>query len=164
MSTSIHASLLLILLVVCFTSSALADSPDLSRPPTLANLSSIHFQPNSNDTNQDQVMLTFTNNIPRGEEEVFLFFNLEDKKTILVPGVPVSRYANLEQQTGLIYWSFLCVIFYQYDPGVDAGHANVYWSATVDGLYHSWDNHKWDLKAQWRSDNCDGHGLPRFHN
>ncbi|MED6124804.1 hypothetical protein PIB30_062324, partial [Stylosanthes scabra] len=77
----------------------------------------------------DPPLLTFRNEINDLTTPVFMFFNLESQRTPLLPNVIVERWGDGQRQTGLIYWSFLCVIFYQYDPAVDGGHRFVHWSA-----------------------------------
>ncbi|XLR45607.1 hypothetical protein HN51_029717 [Arachis hypogaea] len=147
-----HASLLLLSLVLvvgCLTATSSASSLYANARKNLIESNSTAIKASDND-----VLLTFINEVYDKNIAVFMFFNLEDKRTLLVSGVLVQRYSDSQRQTGLIYFDVLCVIFYQYDPAVDGGHDAVHWSVREDGLYKSYDKEKWVLTKTWRNDNC----------
>ncbi|MED6168438.1 hypothetical protein PIB30_011604 [Stylosanthes scabra] len=147
-ATWIHASLLILsLLVVGSSSSASYARRNLVEP--------INSNVTESRRKSNPPLLTFRNEINDLSTPVFMFFNLESQRTPLLPNVVVERWGDGQRQTGLIYWTFLCVIFYQYDPAVDGGHGFVHWSARQDGLYKSYDYRNWVLTKTWRQDNCD---------
>ncbi|MED6168437.1 hypothetical protein PIB30_011603 [Stylosanthes scabra] len=169
-STSIHSFFLLLSLVLVV--GCLITTTSSAASYATRNL----LEPiNSNLTEDGQVLLTFRYDLNdiNGKEvnrdnvvtnivsstlsllEVFMFFNLEDQRTPLPPGVTIQRSGDSQRQTGLIYWTVLCVIFYQYNPAVDGGHDAVHWSARTDGLFKSFDDKNWVLTKTWRNDNCD---------
>ncbi|MED6150564.1 hypothetical protein PIB30_073568 [Stylosanthes scabra] len=149
-STSIHSSILLLSLVLvvgCLITTTSSVASYATR--------NLLAPMNSNLTEDGQVLLTFRNDLnDMNGNQVFIFFNLEDQRTQLPPGVTIQRSGDGQRQTGLIYWTVLCVIFYQYDPAVDGGHDAVHWSARTDGLFKSFDNQNWVLTKTWRNDNC----------
>lgn len=47
-------------------------------------------------------------------------------------------------------WGNLIADWYAFEPSSDnAGHETVFWSIRQEGIFHSFDNSKWELKAEW---------------
>ena len=44
------------------------------------------------------------------------------------------------------------VNWYAFDPSSDAGHAISFWWITTSGIFHSFDNIKYELRAKWVGD------------
>ncbi|KAL4600138.1 hypothetical protein ACB092_11G176400 [Castanea dentata] len=46
-------------------------------------------------------------------------------------------------------WGNLIAEWYAFEPSSDAGHETIFWSIRKEGIFHSFDNSKWELKAEW---------------
>ena len=42
--------------------------------------------------------------------------------------------------------------WHAFDPSSDAGHAISFWSITTDGIFQSFDNNNYELRAKWVGD------------
>ncbi|QHN77347.1 hypothetical protein HN873_066932 [Arachis hypogaea] len=70
----------------------------------------------------------------------------------LEPGKPFVQVTNT--QVKFAYFQLdpfdpKCCSIARYDPKVDAGHRDVFWSVRKDGPYHSWDNRNWRRTTTW---------------
>ena len=50
-------------------------------------------------------------------------------------------------------FGFFTANWYAFDPSSDSGHAISYQSITTDGIYQSFDNINYELKAEWVQNN-----------
>ncbi|CAL0320639.1 unnamed protein product [Lupinus luteus] len=88
------------------------------------------------------------NDLPPGSQFYFIS-SFQKDKTFLQPGQTFNRLANFEARDCTMVFGSVCARLFLYDPKIDAGHNGVYWSVRKDGVYRSWDNSKWDKRANW---------------
>lgn len=143
MSRSIYVSLL-VFLVVCFNSSTFGDS-------IRANGSISQPQPHLNDTKINILFLSIANDLPEGSAQLYFITTFQGTKTLLESGKPFTKFTNFEAKRCLMMWSTLYAFFKLYDPVAEGDHQRIFWSAREDGVYHSWDEVRWDRITTWQS-------------
>ena len=135
MSTTSHVSILLFL-AVCFSSSVFCDS----LPPILG---SDHFHININI-----LTISISNDLPPSPTKLYFLSDFQKTQVEIKRGEPYVKLLNFDTHNGLLKWN-KCAEFSVYIPGLEGDHQRIYWSAREDGIYHSWDNLKWDKREIW---------------
>lgn len=136
----------LLFLLICFINIVDSVSPFLQY--------STHVQPDpieklNNDTNINVLFLSVANDLPLGSERLYFSSNFE-RDEYLVQGNPLIKVTNFEVKDCTMIWGVVCAQFILYDPRTEGNHQQIYWSARKDGVYHSWDNVRWDKRVNWQ--------------
>ncbi|QHN77346.1 hypothetical protein HN873_066930 [Arachis hypogaea] len=151
----IRASLFLLLmlhLMVCFYSifgRILSFNNNNNNIMILSNSSS---SPSNISDFLNIVAISIVNDLP--PQSGSLVFSAIDwsSQVSLEPGKPYVQVTNTEVKFGYLKWDAVkakCCSIARYDPKVDAGHPDVFWSVRNDGPYHSWDNRNWRKTTTW---------------
>ncbi|OIW06808.1 hypothetical protein TanjilG_11533 [Lupinus angustifolius] len=144
MSTSIYMSLL-VLLILCFSSTSFADCPSRSIALPLG-----ENQKNPNSSNINILFLEFSNDLPPNWPDRLSFIGTgETSECGLEHGKPFGHVYNTSFRKCLFISGKKIIDAVVYDPRVDSGHPNVYWSIRADGAYKSWNKVKWTKYASW---------------
>ncbi|KAK7270114.1 hypothetical protein RIF29_23026 [Crotalaria pallida] len=143
MSNSNHV-VVSFLLLLCFNSSLIcADS--LSEP---------NQQPHNSPSvgiNINILVLEIRNDLPPRSERLQFIGSFQATEYPLEPGQTFTLITNFELKDCQLFWPPFCASVNVYDPKIDSGHNNVFWSIRKDGVYHSWDKTHFDKRSGWKT-------------
>ncbi|KAE9589261.1 hypothetical protein Lal_00000558 [Lupinus albus] len=146
MSTSKYMSLLA-LLILCFSFSTFADCP---RRSTAFSYPFLQNQINPNISNINILFLEISNDLPLNWPDRLSFIGTDlTSECGIDHGKPFVHVYN----TNLRKYHFISgqkiIDVVVYDPRIDLGHPNVYWSIRADGAYKSWNKVNWTNYGSW---------------
>ena len=145
MCRSIHAPLLLVLIVCLMNGSNFAYDPFES---------SLSFEPEPH-VDINVLFVSFYNGMAPNNPNVNLFYNNQKDGVYLSPGKGFSKLDNLNGRKSVVmYWNGNCASFFAYDPSAEGNHQKIYWLIKEDGIYHSWDNSSWEKRKSWTFNKC----------
>ncbi|CAL0320638.1 unnamed protein product [Lupinus luteus] len=144
MYPSIYMSLLA-LLILCFSSSTYADCPSRSTAlPLLEN------QMNPNISKINILFIEFSNDLPFNWPDRLSFIGTgQTSECGIDHGKPFTHVYNTSLRKCLFISGKKNMDVVVYDPRLDLGHPNVYWSIRADGAYKSWNKMSWTKRASW---------------
>nr|KYP47066.1 hypothetical protein KK1_031296 [Cajanus cajan] len=134
---SVEASLLFVF-VICVSSADFVCASDAAPLPIFEY---------SNTTKA--VFLSIVNDFPLGSGLLLMVSSFQHEPYPLEPAKPFTTFTSFQVQHCIIVWNTKSAKFDLYHPSLERGHQRIYWSARVDGIYHSWDNNKWDKRVSW---------------
>ncbi|KAL4396510.1 hypothetical protein HN51_001021 [Arachis hypogaea] len=156
-TTPIRASLFLFLildLILCFYSTFGRTLPynDNNKNNNIIFSSNYSSPPSNTSDFFDTVTISIVNDFPPQSGSLVFTANDFSSPIILKPGKPFVQVTNTKIKFAhfrLDSFEPECCSIAKYNPKVDAGHRNVFWSVKADGPYHSWDNRNWRRTTTW---------------
>ncbi|RDX75471.1 hypothetical protein CR513_44639, partial [Mucuna pruriens] len=123
---------LLVIFVICLNSSTFGETRGIGLNESKINI----------------LFVSIVNDLPPGSGQLSFVSNVQEEPYVLEPGKPYTRFSNFEPQHCIIAWNTKKAKFDLYDPTKEEQHQRIFWSARIDGIYHSWDEATWDKRMR----------------